>query len=442
MQVREGLSVPAAFLVLAVLCGTRTHAAVLQEEGAPPSAEFLELLRAAAGPDAALQLEQRTAELVHAPRAVESFLAVRAAGALAQADVAPPEALSPEQALLLERASRAFDARDVVGFLERRARDAVDVEWRRAALELLGWHGTSAELGLLLALVLDDDDAPPSDTGLLEAFRASMIEIGRRDSGLTAEVERSSLAIDPVRATLIRALGNAGDPVALPWLADQLDDQELTAAALQEIGRLAACSHTRSEEVAARVRPFIHAEDVALRRHAMRAVASLRDEASVPHLAAILHVGNASEQKSALAALRQLTGRELPGDAAVWWAWYRAEQTWLVEQLPAVLAQLPEGSEAQVITAVRALSERGLERERLALELLPLLDHASSAVRAQVCLALARLGSTEVLDELMAAMDDEEPSVRDGAWRALGSLTGLDLPPETETWRAALDERG
>lgn len=399
--------------------------------------EFLGLLLAPEGGATEEDLEGRAVALARAPRAVESFLVVRSGEALSATD-AQPLVLTREQEMLLERAARFLDGHEVLRLVALRVDDEAAAEWRRAALELLRWHGSSAELGLLLDLVLDEGGRAPADAGLLEAFRVSVIELGRRDCGLAAELDRLGSAVDPVRSTLIRAVGNAGDPAALPWLADQLEEPELTATALQEIGRLAACHPTRAENVAVRVRPLLHDEDIALRRHAMRTVAALRDEPSIPHLAAILHTGRPGEQKAALSALQQLTGRDLPGDAAVWWAWYREERSWLAEELPAALVRLASEDDAQVIAAARAVSERGLERDRLALELAVLLDHGSAAVRGQVCLALMQLGSAEALDPLVVALDDEDPRVRDYACRALSSLTGLALPPEAERWEEAL----
>jgi HEAT repeat protein len=62
-------------------------------------------------------------------------------------------------------------------------------------------------------------------------------------------------------------------------------------------------------------------------------------------------------------------------------------------------------------------------------------------VRAQICLALARLGSEAPVPQLLAALEDGDPDVRASAQRALRTLTGISAGTNRRDWQEALDAR-
>jgi hypothetical protein len=122
-------------------------------------------------------------------------------------------------------------------------------------------------------------------------------------------------------------------------------------------------------------------------------------------------------------ALRQVSGVDLPAQSSAWQHWYAEEQRWLAEDGTRSIERLHSEDDAAVVSAVRDLSEHTLHRDRIALELSPFLSsHASPAVRGQICLALARLGSKQALPDLIEALEDEDPTVRRHAQTALSSL--------------------
>ena len=143
-----------------------------------------------------------------------------------------------------------------------------------------------------------------------------------------------------------------------------------------------------------------------------------------------------------LSALRTISGVNLPGDAAAWQDWLRREKQWTAESSKEALARLESEDAAEVVAAVHELSRHPLHRERFAPPLAALLaEHASPVVRAQVCLALARLGSEAPVPQLLAALEDDDPDVRASTQTALRTLTGISAGANRWEWQEALDER-
>jgi HEAT repeat protein len=69
-----------------------------------------------------------------------------------------------------------------------------------------------------------------------------------------------------------------------------------------------------------------------------------------------------------------------------------------------------------------------------------LATHPSPAVRAQICLALGRLGSERALPELVDVLRDGDPELRDKAAQALHEITGLEVA-DPRDWPDVLEPR-
>jgi HEAT repeat protein len=171
----------------------------------------------------------------------------------------------------------------------------------------------------------------------------------------------------------------------------------------------------------------------------MLALGALHDELSALPLIEALQTDHPGERRTAFAALRQLSGCELPDRSESWRAWFRAEHAWWRGEAEATLERLRSEDDAEVVAAVRSLGERSLRRDELSLHLMPLLrTHPSPTVRRQVTLALARLGDPVALRALVMALEDPEEDVRNGAHVGLSSISGLSLPATSQAWTAAL----
>jgi hypothetical protein len=413
--------------------------------GAAPrtgSDDFARRVAESASLESGRELERRALELARMPGALESYFALASAGALPGADgeVLP---LGEDQLRLLRRTADLFDPPAVVEHVRNGLAAAPDEPWRRTALALIGLHGGSSQFSLLAQLVCDGRDAAPHP-GLVEPFAEALAAVMRREGADARELRWLAGEAPTLVEAMIHAVGRAGRPEGLDWLTGFLKDPLLGAPALQELGRLAGAAHgERAAETAAAVHPFLSSPDDARRRSALRALSALQQPASLPHLVLHLeHVQTRSEREMTLSALRVISGVKLPGDAAAWGDWLRREGRWFTESAEDTLARLASEDAARVVAAVHELSLHPLHRERFAAPLAALLGaHPAPAVRVQVCLALASLGSDAPLPQLLAALEDDDAGVRASAARALRTLTGLSGGSDRGEWQEALDAR-
>lgn len=179
--------------------------------------------------------------------------------------------------------------------------------------------------------------------------------------------------------------------------------------------------------------------DPALRRLAVRALGELRDGGAAELLIQALDDEHDDVARSAAWALVRIAGQDLGAEAGAWRRWLAAQHLGAA-RIPAwlVLLRRPEPSEQELAAAVQALVAVPLERHRLARDLAPLLAHPEPRVVAAVCEALVELGSPAALPALLQALDRPELLARCSAWKALRSLTGLELTMEPRPWREHL----
>lgn len=380
-----------------------------------PDDEFERILRSVPPEATAPELEERALRLAELPGAAGLVLAASAAGRLSTAETALLACVTPR-----------LGQPEVLACIRGDAARRSDASWRRAALGMLRWHATAADLRLFVRLVQDEQGGVSEMDPLVDLFQDGVAELVRRDVDALGELGWVTETAMPLRAALVHALGKAGRPEALAWLGEQLDDPGLCSEALQEIGRLAPSAPAQARAaMTTLVLPHLAATDARERSHAIRALATLGDPASVTALIDVLAGDDERDRRSAHAALRELTGRQLPPQVETWRAWHALELRWIAEEAPAALERLSSERESEVISAVRVLSEHTLDRDRLAARIAELLrTHPSAVVRGQACLALARLRSTVVRDALMAALADDEPAVRAHAQTALSSIQG------------------
>jgi HEAT repeat protein len=394
-------------------------------DGAPSSAGD-EFMRSVASAELRRddELEDLATELVRLPDALDAFFAIGSTGKVSGSD---GEALpvTEKQTRLLSQTAARFQSRAVLVYIREHLTEEASDAWRRTALRLLSLHATSKDFSLLARLVILDRTYGSVRTALLEPFQAAVVSIIQRHGWNRRELSWLANEADPLRGVLIRAVGSAGDPDGLQWLAVHLEDPELSATALQEIGRLAPQARPELAAAIARsVRPLLKSPTSSTRKQVLRALGELGDPLSIPFLILVLEQSLANgEQRMAHSALRRISGVDLPAQPSAWQHWYAEEQRWLQENGARSMERLGSEDDAAVVSAVRDLSEHPLHRNRIAVELTPVLStHASPGVRGQVCLALARLGSQAALPDLVEALEDDDPTVRRHARTALSAL--------------------
>lgn len=424
-------------LILALALGSLPHA---EPQAMRDVDEFARLVAESVGLTGERELERRARQLARAPGAVEKCLELLAR----EARHNDPEGglrLDDGQRRLLARTTELLEPALVAEQVREDFSAIRDDAWRSSALALLARHGSGSELPLLVELVLDAEPPKPR-AGLRDAFTDALAELLAREgvsaSRLDALVDRTPALKEPI----VRAVGRARDPEGLTWLASLLPDHEVGQLALLELGRLAASTSGEAAAVAAeQVHPLLQYENDSWRRGALRALGSLAQPASVPWLLRSLERERSpSERRLTFGALRKIARIQLPDDLPSWERWYAREEAWLQDASERVAPSLASADDAQVVAALHELSTHPLYRERLGATLAGLLEHPSSTVRAQTCLALARLGSTRASADLAPALEDDDEAVRMAACRALDTLTGWKLGTDALAWLEALEE--
>ena len=155
---------------------------------------------------------------------------------------------------------------------------------------------------------------------------------------------------------------------------------------------------------------------------------------AIPNLIGLLSHPDPVIGANALWALKRITGQNYAPVGTLWTAWFETEQREsrlrLNLLLPAVLERTPD----HIAAALESLVQFVLIRDEVTLAVLPLASDDAFQVRAAVCSILGQIGGDSALPTLLQALRDSSDEVRFAAWRALKSITGLDLPNSFDTW--------
>ena len=241
------------------------------------------------------------------------------------------------------------------------------------------------------------------------------------------------------RASLVRAVGQAGEIEGLRFLKGVFgQDEAVQAVLLMEIARLAPVADADlARDLAEPIRWQLRSGETKLVQTAAMAVGRLGDEESIPLLITLLEEGSGGMRVHATRALEAITGVSLRDDPVRWSAWYERENLWFEENVDELFEQLDSQHEEVIFGAVRGLAKMRLHRDETAARLLALLDHDSPSVRRIACQALGQLGSRAAVPPLIDLLVDDDEGVAQSAWVALRWLTGLELPMDHAVWRQA-----
>jgi hypothetical protein len=340
---------------------------------------------------------------------------------------------APQRALVLAALARA-PAVEVRARLAPRLQAAAEGDQRAAllAVRVLGAVGGARDLQRMAALAPRRDTVPPTlSRDARTALRSAAESVLMRDPRAWVDV------VDVIRTTdggaarpLIEAVSARPDPRALAVLADAARMQPglapLCVAGALKVGR------PLDPEVARLFADWIAAELPAARpeyrRSLYQALGTLDDGAHARLLVEALSDEDAGARDSALWALRRLSGFGFADAPEPWLAWLDAEERWHLERLPRLRGELAARDAARAAAALRECAGRRAWRESLAAEITPVLDRGEVELRVLTCEVLESLRALAAIRPLAAALADPEQRVRDAAWRALGAITGLDLP--------------
>jgi hypothetical protein len=314
-----------------------------------------------------------------------------------------------------------------------------EVPARAASIRLIGAVGNARDLDDLLAR---DGGAAGGELDRLigDALSQAAGEILARDEhAFTYVSARWRSLSEPVLEPLVRATRAARGAGALEFLAEVIqwraDHAGLALAMVQEIGR--SLDPAADAEVLRRIRPLLQPARGNLCRAAALALGALADHESIPELIELLGA-DGGLRANAHWALRRITGLSLPATRAAWERWHDRESSWIEQSGGEAFGRLRSRDPDEVCEAIRALSAHPLAREDLVLALVELLADEDAAVRTLACRAIPDLGDGRAIPGLLALLGDEDESVSAVAHEALRRVTGRELPPDAEAWRALL----
>jgi HEAT repeat protein len=346
----------------------------------------------------------------------------------------------PQREILLAALARR-EPRAVQSALDRRLELANDYAGRLLALRVLGSVGNALAFERMVGLALvSGEETPPA--GLEQALRESVSRILLRDSKAFAELPRLMRGSPgPLRAALVQAAGDTKQARAIEVFSSALVLQAelapVVAAQVPRIGR--SLDNKANMELVDRLRGLLESTNPNIQRAVVLALGELRDDRSIPALIDLLDSEDGGLAQNACWALQHATGLEFPAVSERWRRWYADERSWFAREERGVLRDLDSRDPAKVSTALREISRRRTERDALATEVVAVLQRAEPSLRAQACETLAALGSSVALPALLERLETDIPFCSQSAWRALRTITGLDLPSEAPAWRTALD---
>lgn len=233
---------------------------------------------------------------------------------------------------------------------------------------------------------------------------------------------------------------NAGLPVVLAMFGR---NESLDLAAMEKLAELAASPRATGEvwsslECLRMVRRQLESKSWKMRRQAAVAAARLHDLESLDRLIKMLEDEHRSVQRTALWSLHEMTGQRFGVEPRAWKDWLDSERAWFEGPRTDVEWNILSGLDADVIEGIRDLLQHPLYRDSAADLLGPLLVEAPPGVFAAAQTALVQLDSPRGVAYLVPCLELEDDAVRTSSWRALRSLTALDLPAEREVWEDEL----
>lgn len=387
-------------------------------------------------------------EPVHAKRlAALGPSAIPAIVASLRGECEPPAELAPGPELLqawdraLADSLMLFESRHVVEHLRVRCAAQEDPAFDLFAAELLGRlpHESAFDALLELAQGLDP-----------------LARRGRQTERVFTGALASQLALGGERLRTLQSFGRRADTATLTFIAPCLSacearqlalltrwlgrDAELDTALLGCLDASLREAHGQVDVVLLQaVRGSLASLDPRVQRSAATVAGHVRDFDAVDPLLGLLESPDARVRAAVRWSLGELAGRDLGASELDWRAWYQGELEWWDARSAELFSALAGEQSAAMHEALIELAEHPLFRHKAAVGMGPLLVRDDPVLATTTCGILLRLESDRALPWLLDALAMPDDGRRPTVHSALKRLTGLDLPAESRTWRAALE---
>jgi len=296
--------------------------------------------------------------------------------------------------------------------------------------------GSGDHARLLARLTLEADPSAPIVPELRAGFTEALSAMLARDGAAVSRMRELVADLPPrLSGSIVDALATVPSDEATRCLASLLGRSTgldpLILARLAERGRAGVHIDENTQEA---VRRYLGSADPAILCAAAHTAGELRDCEAVEVLVQLVDHPEERVRSSVFAALASISGLAYGSDGARWTSWYHAEMRWWDEEADALLVRIERGHGAEFARAARQAMEHRLFRDRIAEAFAQALRRNNLEEVRLSCRALGQLGSTTAVRGLLECMQASDPSVREAAWKALQSITGSDLPPESDSW--------
>lgn len=311
---------------------------------------------------------------------------------------------------------------------------------RLVAFEILGAVAGSEDLGLCMRMAEPKRGETRVDRRLRDGFGQALAALLERHPYVSGVLVAQFRDLHPsLISSSVSALGSApfgGQLVALSNLLGRVPEADVLI--LIELGRAAASArHPVDERVFTALRPYLTTSNSQLCVEAVVAAEKLQDRRAVPFLIDLLESEHRSVLERAYAALGSTSRKQIPPVAQTWRTWHEEAIAWWADERLLTESKLHSGTPAEVARLVMELSKRHMFRHELTPLLAPVLEREEAELVALACAALGHLGSDRAIEPLLELLDSSrDDELRGAAWRALKRVTGQELGPDPEEWRA------
>lgn len=337
----------------------------------------------------------------------------------------------------------AWSETRVVAELRDAVRGDTSLASRLVLVEMLTWNNGDDALAAVVEVLSEVDPnqlASHRVTGVLNRCLPPLLEKDpRRFHELRALLPSLS---PPLVGAIVEAVAESRhrDAVLVFDEAAGLDPAARRAALSGLVHRGRPWSREEAEACREIARAGLDSHDPRHRRLAVQALEQLRDVDAWPELVASLDDADAVVQRVALRALQAVSGRHRRWSSEQWRGWWEEEAAWL-QRASSFAADLEGGDAHHLGMVLHEIAAHPLFGEEVAALLARGLAHPRPRARLRVCEALARTGHFAAIPFLIEALDDEDPTVEEGARAGLRRLTGTDAGDDPRAWDLWWSER-
>ena len=142
-------------------------------------------------------------------------------------------------------------------------------------------------------------------------------------------------------------------------------------------------------------------------------------------------------RRRACAALRSISGQQLPAIAESWREWYAEVRGLWDKQIPEWITRARYGPRGVAARAIQELALLRTYRNELVAPLALVLQREEKELVVLTAAALGHLGSLDAIPHLLGLLESPDLDVRRTAYRALRRMTSEDHGDERLQWERA-----